>query len=89
MYRDLVLEEFSPLPCARRFWAPLLSDNSPLLRAMVLGKPWAVRFLLDHGASTLRKLPGPEGAGMTVIDLAERGRIEDEIRKMVKEVGER
>ena len=38
--------------------------NSPLLRAMVLGKPRAVRFLLDHGASTLRKLPGPEGAGL-------------------------
>jgi hypothetical protein len=32
--------------------------DSPLLQAMLLGKPQAVRFLLDHGASTLRKLPG-------------------------------
>jgi hypothetical protein len=63
--------------------------DSPLLRAMVLGKPRAVRFLLDHGASTLKKSPGPDGTGMTGMDLAERGRIEDEIRKMVKEVGER
>jgi ankyrin repeat protein len=63
--------------------------DSPLLRAMDLGKPRAVRFLLDHGASTLRKLPGPIGTGMTAMDLAERGQIVDEIRKMVKEVGER
>jgi hypothetical protein len=63
--------------------------DSPLLRAIVLGKSRAVRFLLDHRASTSRKLPGPDGAGMTAMDLAERSRIEDEIRKMVKEVGER
>jgi hypothetical protein len=31
--------------------------GTPLLRAMLLGKPRAVRFSLDHGASTLRKHP--------------------------------
>jgi hypothetical protein len=76
------------------------SYGSPLLRAMVLGKPRSVRFLLDHGASTLKKLPALNDAGMTAMDLVEKGSTTDEIRKttkeitggiqkMVKEVGER
>jgi ankyrin repeat protein len=58
------------------------SYGSPLLRAMFSGKPQAVRFLLDHGASTLSAVPA-------AMDLSNTDRIQGEIRKMVIEVGER
>jgi hypothetical protein len=58
------------------------SYGSPLLRAMFSAKHQAVRFLLDHGASTLSGVPA-------VVDLSNTDRIQDEIRKMVIEVGER
>jgi hypothetical protein len=64
--------------------------GSPLLRAMILGKPRAVRFLLDHGASTLRKTPGVDGVPeMTAMDFAKRGRIGDETPETVKVWGKR
>jgi ankyrin repeat protein len=63
--------------------------DSPLLRAIRLGKPQAVRFLLDHGANTSTKLSGPgwgEFEGMTAIDFSKTDGIKDEIQKIFKEV---
>jgi hypothetical protein len=69
--------------------------GTPLLRAVAKGKVDAVRFLLENGASVTKKSQLKElgsalsGEGETALELVKKDWVDDEIRKLVEEVGER
>jgi ankyrin repeat protein len=67
--------------------------TTPLLRAIVRGKPDAVKFLLDNGAKTMKRVPPfyrtPFSRSKTALDLVKEDGVSIDIRAMVEEVGER
>jgi hypothetical protein len=61
--------------------------GTSLLRAINKGKTDVFKFLLDNGANTIAKTPGPKV--MTALELVRTPEVSDNIRKVVEEIGER
>lgn len=61
---------------------------TPLLRAIHRGNVDAVKLLLENGAGTTIK-GNPTRGGETAIELVKRDLVNEEIRQLVEEVGER
>jgi ankyrin repeat protein len=64
------------------------SYTTPLLRAIVKGKVAAVKFLLDHGASTTKRTTRYHGF-KTALELVEEQGVSIDFRCIVETVGQR